>query len=430
MSVAKKVLGAAGVLGGVVGAAALGGVTAQRVAIRRYRGAPDPDSVAGSALAAVGSGVRDVAGYGTLQADRSYSVVAADGAVLYVEEVGPLDAPMTVVFSHGWALRMGSWHHQRIELAGPWFGDPGRRVRSVPTPAGTVEHSSAAADPVTGGSARSSAAGSSARASGARTGPQIRMVFYDQRSHGRSGRGSDPHPPIGMLGGDLAAVLATAAPRGPVVLVGHSMGGMAVLALAGEAPEYFAERVAGVALVSTSATQSPSAEIGKIFLRRSNPVVKVVSGTAARYSAILERSRPVAKDAVWLLTRTLGFARKDVPAALVDFLDEMLSGTPIDVIADFAPGVLAHDQTAALPALAGIPAVVICGDSDRVTPPGQSRFLAAALPAAELVIIERSGHLPMLETPAETDDALRRLLWRSIGHAEQRRRAAIRPDSA
>ena len=37
------------------------------------------------------------------------------------------------------------------------------------------------------------------------------------------------------------------------MLVGHSMGGMTIMALAEQRPELFAERVAGVALISTSA---------------------------------------------------------------------------------------------------------------------------------------------------------------------------------
>ena len=367
MNVWTKTLGAAGVVGGVIGAAALGGMTAQRVAVRRYRNAEViPDE-----------------GYDAIAPDRTYSVAAADGAVLYVEEAGPLDAPLTVVLAHGWALRMGSWHYQRLALAGPGFGPvstSGRLTKGAP----------------------------------------IRMVFYDQRSHGRSSRGPNPHPTIGTLAQDLAAVIATAVPSGPVVLIGHSMGGMAVLGLAGADPGFFAQRVAGVGLLSTSASQVPTAEIGKIFLRGSNPVVKAVSTVATRYSKVIERSRPAAKDAVWLATRVLGFARRDIPASLVDYLDQMLSDTPIEVIADFVPGVLAHDQTAALPALAGIPVLILCGDTDRMTPASQSRFIAAALPEAEFVLVERAGHLPMMEAPEETNDALRRLLRRSASYAAER----------
>jgi pimeloyl-ACP methyl ester carboxylesterase len=383
VNVVTKVLG---VVGGVVGAVALGGVTAQKVAVKRYH---QPASDTGGDTSAC------------IAAARHSSGGAADGAALQVEEVGPLDAPLTLVFAHGWALRMGSWFYQRRGLSGADFGaatPPAAAEVGVETVPATASTSSAPAVPV-------------------------RMVFYDQRSHGRSSRGPDAHPSVELLGQDLAAVLATAAPSGPVVLVGHSMGGMSVLALAGADPAFLASRVVGVGLLSTSATQTPTAEIGKIFLRGSNPVVKVVSGVAARYSTILERSRPVAKDAVWLVTRLIGFARKEVPVSLVDYLDEMLSDTPIEVIADFVPGVLAHDQTAALPALVGIPSLVLVGDSDRITPPAQSRFLADALPDAEFVLVERAGHLAMMEAPEETNDALRRLLHRAEAYA--RRHATV-----
>ncbi|MEO5832299.1 MAG: alpha/beta hydrolase [Nakamurella sp.] len=390
MSVLTRVLGAAGVVGGVVGAAALGGVTAQRVAVKRYHAKP----------VLAGAGVDgSVDGYDTIHADRRYSVVAADGAALQVEEVGPVDAPLTLVFVHGWALRMGSWYYQRRGLAGPDFGT--------------------AATPVAAEVGAETIAPTAAAAPSDAPGQPVRMVFFDQRSHGRSSRGPNPHPSVDLLGQDLAAVLATAAPHGPIVLIGHSMGGMSVLALAGADPHFFAARVAGIGLLSTSATQTPSAEIGRIFLRGSNPVVKVVSTVASRYSTLLERTRPVAKDAVWLLTRQIGFARREVPTSLIDYLDEMLTDTPIEVIADFVPGVLAHDQTAALPALVGIPSLVLCGDSDRITPPGQSRFIAAALPDAELVLVEKSGHLAMMEAPEETNAALRRLLRRAQGRVER-----------
>ncbi len=386
MNVFAKVLSAAGVVGGVVGAAALGGATAQRVAVRRYH----HRSVA----------TDTPEGYDAIDGDRRYSVVAADGAALQVEEVGPVDAPLTVVFVHGWALRMGSWHYQRQGLRGVDAG--------LPTPDGSA---------------------GAAPAANVDAGAAIRMVFYDHRSHGRSSRGPDPHPSVGLLGQDLAAVLATAVPHGPIVLIGHSMGGMSVLALAGADPEFFAGRVAGVGLLSTSATQTPSAEIGKIFLRGSNPVVKVAGTAAARCSTLLERTRPVARDAVWLITRQLGFVRRDIPTALIDYLHEMLTDTPIEVIADFIPGVLAHDQTAALPALVGIPSLVLCGDSDRITPPRQSRFIAAALPDADLVLVERAGHLAMMEAPVETNAALRRLLHRAQEYAPRLPTPAHRPDT-
>ena len=348
-----RILGAVGIAGGVVGAAALGGVTAQRRAVRRYRQvAPDGDGD----------------GYGALDADRTYSVVAEDGVVLAVEEVGPVDAALTVVFAHGWTLRAGAWHYQRLALAHPVGDDDG---------------------------------------------PAVRLVFYDQRSHGRSTRAEPGHSTMADLAADLAQVLATAAPQGPVVIVGHSMGGMALLTLAGRDPGYFSARVAGVALISTSATALHQAELGRLLVAGSTSVVKLISTTVARYPTWIERSRSGSRDAVWLLTRALGFARKDIPASLVDYLDEMISGTPVEVIADFTPALLSMDQLDALPTLEGLPVLVACGDADRLTPLKRSRALAAALPDAEFVIVPGAGHMAILEAPEPIDEALDRLLLRA-----------------
>ncbi len=146
--------------------------------------------------------------------DRSGRVVADDGVGLYYEEVGPADAPLTVVFVHGYCLALGEFVFQRRELA-------------------------------------------------AHFGESVRLLFFDQRSHGRSDHGDPERTSIDQLGRDLSSVLDTLVPNGPAVLVGHSMGGMSVLALAAIRPELFApatgrrgrarQRVVGVALLSTSA---------------------------------------------------------------------------------------------------------------------------------------------------------------------------------
>jgi predicted alpha/beta-fold hydrolase len=123
-----------------------------------------------------------------LHDDRSVVVTANDGVPLAVRECGPENAPLTVVFAHGFCLRMGAFHFQRDRLAQQW-------------------------------------------------GDQVRMVFYDQRGHGLSGDASPDTFTVPQLGQDLESVLAVMAPRGPVVLVGHSMGGMLAVRYALEYPE-------------------------------------------------------------------------------------------------------------------------------------------------------------------------------------------------
>jgi pimeloyl-ACP methyl ester carboxylesterase len=195
------------------------------------------------------------------------------------------------------------------------------------------------------------------------------------------------------------------------------MGGMAIFTLAAQDPDLFAERIAGVGLVCTGATYLRPSDLSKLLIAGGNPLVRVLKEVGSRYPAIFERGRNSNRDAVWLLTRSLGFSRKDVSGALVDYLDEMVSSTPVEVIAEFLPTLFAHDQTEAVPALAGIPTMIVAGDQDRMTPLERSQRIAEVLPDAEIAVAEGSGHMTMMEDPIVTNEALRRLLHRAVDRA-------------
>lgn len=354
MGAMGKILGTASVVTGALGAAVLGGVAAQRAVVRRYHQLVD-----------------DEGSYDGLPADRSYTVAAEDGTTLYVEEVGPADADLTVVFAHGWTLRLGSWHFQRQALQGKGFGDPSRG------------------------------------------GAEAKLVFYDQRSHGRSGRAEAGTNTLDELSADLAAVIATAAPTGRLVLVGHSMGGMAVMSLAAQRPALFAERVRGFVLIGTSA-QFGRGRGSRPAVPGADQLVRVMSAAASRYPALLERSRPAVRDAVWLITRNMGFADRTIPVTLVDYVDRMITETPVEVIAAYLPAIMSHDVRAGLPTLRSLPGAIICGAADRLTPVEQSRQLAVALPKAKLLIIPGAGHMVVMERPDLVSDTIRAVLRQAV----------------
>ena len=124
----------------------------------------------------------------------------------------------------------------------------------------------------------------------------VRTVYWDQRSHGRSARGHaqmDGTEPvtIDLLGRDLKAVLDAAVPEGPIVLVGHSMGGMTVMALADQFPRFVTERVVGVALIGTSAGRLSEVAFGlpslgvKAFHRFAPGVLKALGAERRSSSA-------------------------------------------------------------------------------------------------------------------------------------------------
>lgn len=291
------------------------------------------------------------------------TVYADDGVPLHVEVVGDDNAALTVVFVHGFTLSMDCWHFQRRDLGG--LG---------------------------------------------------RLVFYDQRSHGASGRSPRRHATIDQLGRDLGCVLSAVAPRGPVVLVGHSMGGMTLLALADQRPELFAPggRIAGVALVGTAAGAFAETIFGipGVLGRAVRPIAPGAIRAANRRAALIEQGRRAGSDIAFLLTRKLSYGG-DVPPSLVAFMERMVAATPVEVMTEFFDTFLRHDKLAALQTLATVPTVIVCGDEDKLTPVHNSHVMADALPDAELVVVPGAGHMVMLERPSVVNGALRRLVERA-----------------
>ena len=340
---------------GVVAVGAAVGLAAERYAIGRTRLRPDPDA-------------REP--FFQLPADRTRRVVAADGVPLHVEEVGPADAPLTVVFLHGYIQEMAAWHYQRQALT---RDNPGR------------------------------------------------LVFYDSRSHGRSGRGRPERATIDQLGRDLATVLDAVAPRGQVVLVGHSMGGMTIMALADARPELFGRRVVGVALVATSAGKLAELTFGLPTLMR--PLSKLALPWLSRGIRTrpqpFETGRRLGTDLAFLLARYAGFGDSGVSPALVQFVEQMAANTPVEVIAEFYETFTTHDKLTAIEVLRSVQTLVLVGSKDLLTPVDHSRAIAQLLPAATLVVVEGAGHMVQLERAPLVTLQLRALLSRAIRSAQR-----------
>ena len=309
-----------------------------------------------------------------LPADRTRTVPTEDGVALHVEEVGPQAADLTVVFVHGYVQEMAVWHYQRQSLGAD--GD-------------------------------------------------VRLVFYDQRSHGRSARGPAERSTIDQLGRDLGTVLDAVVPTGPVVLVGHSMGGMTVMALADARPELFGDRVVGVALVGTSAGKLASLTFGlpKAVLPVTRRVLPLLTRGMARRPRPFERGRRAGSDLAFVVTRRGGFGSGDVSPAVVEFVATMAARTPVDVIAEFYDTFMSHDKLAALGVLCELDVLVLVGSDDLMTPVEHSRALADALPRGRLVVVEGAGHNVALERPEQVTDELRALVRRVRDRAADQRSA-------
>ncbi|MGY4710362.1 alpha/beta fold hydrolase [Mycolicibacterium sp. CBM1] len=299
--------------------------------------------------------------FALLDADRGCVVTTSDGIPLVVREVGPITAPLTVVFAHGFCLRMGSFHFQRAALAARW-------------------------------------------------GDQVRMVFYDQRGHGQSGAAPVDTYTVSQLGQDLETLLQVMVPRGPIVLVGHSMGGMTVLSHARQFPERYSSRIVGAALISSAAEGLPRSPLGEIL---QNPALEAVR-FAARYAPkMIHRTRGAARSVLRPILRAASYGDDHTSPSVVAFSEDMIHDTPIATLVEFLHALEVHDESAALPVLARIPTLVACGDHDVLTPVVHSEEMAAVLPDSELVVVPGAGHLVQLEQPDVINDALVRLVERA-----------------
>jgi pimeloyl-ACP methyl ester carboxylesterase len=241
---------------------------------------------------------------------------------------------------------------------------------------------------------------------------KIRQIFYDQRSHGRSSRSDPARCRIPQLADDLAQVLDELTDGKPVILIGHSMGGMTIMHLAQTRPELFGNAVLGVALMSTAAGEmadySPINGIpGRAFSRAAPPLMAALN----RIPALVDRGMRAGSDLGYAVTKRWSFG-SNVPADYVEFVSEMLAATPLEVIADFYPAFAELDEYVAFTTLERVETLVIGGMNDLITPISHTDRMVELLPDTETVSIPDCGHLGMIEHADVFNDLLDGLLKR------------------
>jgi pimeloyl-ACP methyl ester carboxylesterase len=237
------------------------------------------------------------------------------------------------------------------------------------------------------------------------------MVCYDQRGHGQSGEADPETYTLTQLGKDLETVLEAVAPSGLIVLVGHSMGGMTVLAHARQYPEQYGRRIVGAALISSAAEGVSRSPLGEIL---KNPALEAVRFTARSAPKLVHRGRNVSRSLIGPVLRAASFSDLRVSRSLDAFSQRMMNDTPIATLVGFLPALEVHDETAGLWTLLRIPTLIACGDHDLLTPDEYSRKMAASLPRSELVIVSGASHLALLDKPDAINDGLIRLVNRAV----------------
>jgi pimeloyl-ACP methyl ester carboxylesterase len=305
---------------------------------------------------------------------RLRQVIADDGTLLSVVVSGQADAP-AIVLVHGMSLSHEIWTVQRAELE-----------RSY------------------------------------------QVVTVDLRGHGDSTDAASGDYSAEALGGDVCAVIDTLTDQ-PCVVVGHSMGGMAVMAALAQRPDLLEERVAGIVLVNTAASAVISGlGGGSVAATIAFARERVRSSLIGRalYGGLDDAGLPRGNDLATLATRMFGVG-SDAPEDAVRQVRRLVLDSRPHVAGEMWRTAGTLDQLAVARVIT-VPTLIIAGARDRVLPVHHSRRLANTLTDAELVELPGVGHVAMLERPDVVtmllDGFARRVLGAPSGYGEPRHTAS------
>ncbi|TIC88448.1 alpha/beta hydrolase [Nocardioides sp. GY 10113] len=291
------------------------------------------------------------------------TLVTEDGLRLQVTVRGRDDAPLTVLLAHCWTADEQDWHYQVHDLM-------------------------------------------------VRYGHDLRVITWDHRGHGRSDAAPEAACTVAHLARDLGGVVDAFAPEGPLLLAGHSIGGMAMTALPQERPDLVA-RVAGLLFVSTSAGEMSTVTLGlpaATTAATRDRVPAVLATRARRLSRSQRRRTPILERRIMRRFVFGGGARpRDVGVAV-----DQLIACPPETMSGFYRDMMTHERGAALAAYDGVRTVVLVGSRDLLTPPAHGRRIARSIRGARLLVAPGAGHMLPMERAELVTEHLCELIDRAL----------------
>lgn len=280
---------------------------------------------------------------GALPAGEVARLAQPDGAVLHTELYGPAGAP-TLLFTHGWGLSRAEWYYAHRHLAG-----------------------------------------------------RYRLLLWDLPGLGQSTAPRDGQYDLERLAGHLDAVL-TQAGDGPVILVGHSIGGMIMLTWCRRLPEAAQRRVVGLILTHTTATNPVLTSWGGRVMRRlQEPVLRPLCALTIALSPLVRLMNGLTYlgGLSHLGIHLLQFAGAETRGQLEFAAQHGLRANP-GVAARGMLAMMRYEAVDALPTIA-LPTLVVAASRDRATLPAASEFITRGIPHAQQVVLATAGHLGLLE---------------------------------
>ncbi len=285
-----------------------------------------------------------------------------DGTELYAELYGPAGAP-AVVLTHGWGVDSDEWSHLVRDLSG-----------------------------------------------------RYRLVVWDLPGHGRSSRAADGDYSVERMARDLHAVAGLAG--SPVVLAGHSVGGMISLTWCRLHPGELGRSAAGLVLAHTTYTNPVrTTRRAALYTGLQKPVIEPLLHLTVWLSPLvwLMNALSYVNGSAHRSARRQSFAGTQTWAELDRCARYNLENTPA-VIARGMLGMLRYDATEVLGKV-GVPALVVAGDRDPVTKPEAGRQMADAMPRARLTTLSPAKHEGLVERRSEFAAAVASLLGQAFGPA-------------
>ena len=176
-------------------------------------------------------------------------------------------------------------------------------------------------------------------------------------------------------------------------LAGLSMGGIVAMEILRRAPE----RVTRIALMDTN----PLAETPQVAAAREPQIV------AARTGRVLDVMREEMKPKY--------LAPGPAQVEVLDLVMDMAAAAGPEVFVRQSRALQRRPDQQTTLRKCKVPALVLCGAHDALCPVKRHEFMAELIPSAQLCVLENAGHLPTLEQPAQTTQALRAWMSQPYG---------------
>jgi pimeloyl-ACP methyl ester carboxylesterase len=270
-----------------------------------------------------------------------------DGTDLHVETYGPPDAPV-LVLTHGWSLDRGEWCYAKKELGG-----------------------------------------------------RFRLIGWDLPGLGRSSRPPADDYSLERMARDLDAVIGLAGGR-PVVLVGHSIGGMIQLTHCRLFPEAMGERVRGIVIAQSTYTNPVrTAKGAELLAPLQRPLLEPLCHLMVWLSPVFRVINVLSylNGSAHRSTERSSFSGRETRGQLEYLTRYYLSSSPAVVARGFL-AMFRYDATDVLPQVR-VPTLIVAGDRDTLCVPSASARMATAIPGARLVTLREAQHAGVFEHHAE-----------------------------